>query len=489
MTSQPARTPLGATLIRSSMWMLLNSAFIKLVTFLTQIVLSTILAKEDFGVYAIALSVSALLTNLRGAGMGQWLIQGGKENFSQRAGHAFWTSVAFNAFLGVVIVAIAYPAGSFFENSQVPLVLLISGASFPLLSLGEYFKNVMAIDLRMRDITTIEIASSLVRYGLMLGLAIAGFGPLSFVIPLPFSYVLEAAMGYAFTRDQAWRRSSRARDWGPLILRNRWIMIGTFVITISLQADYFVLGKLAPLSVLGVYYFAYQMTYMSAALVTENVRRVLFPGLVTVPAERRAAAALQASTICTVLGAPLLMVIAAVIGPLEDLIWSGKWADAVLPIQLLSIGLPLQLMTSVTQSSLQSDGRFRLWSGVNLIRAVCVVIGATTAGLLFPDDIDRITAVIATSLAIANGTQVWIAYKVQGIKLGTVLAESVSPLVIAPAALLATLALGDSVTVGSMTQVVFNLLCFFVLWVALSAMLARKELRLAASSLRSALTR
>lgn len=489
MAVQPSRRAHGATVMRSSMWMLANSAVIKAITFLTQIVLSTILAKEDFGVYAIALSVSALLTNLRGAGMSQWLTQGGCEHFAERAGHAFWTSTAFNTLLGVAIVAAAYPAGSFFDNATVPLVLLVTGAAFPLLTFGEYFKTSMAIDLRMREITTIEVVSGVVRYGLMIGLAVAGFGPLSFVIPLPFSYVLEAAMGYAYTRDKAWLRKSRVRQWGPLVVQNRWIMIGTFVITITLQADYFILGKLAPLAVLGVYYFAYQMTYMSAALITENVRRVLFPGLVAIPAERRAAAALRAATICTVLGAPLLMVFAAVIGPLETIVWGGKWSDAVLPIQLLSIGLPLQLMTTVTQASLHSDGRFRLWSGVNLMGAGCVVVGATTAGLVAPGDVARITAIITVALAIANGLQVLIVFRAQGITVTSVLSASAAPLVTAPVALLVTLAVGASMSMGSAAHLAFNMVAFWVLWLALSALLSRRQLRSTIASLQSAFAR
>ncbi len=41
----------------------------------------------------------------------------------------------------------------------------------------------------------------------------------------------------------------------------------------------------------------------------------------------------------------------------------------------------------------------------------CVIVGATTVGLLVPGDIVRITAIMAVSLAIANGLQVWLAYR------------------------------------------------------------------------------
>ena len=486
MTADPV-APLGARVMRSSLWMLMNSAITRLITFLAQIALSVLLTKSDFGIYAAAMSISAFLTNLRGAGMGQWLTQGGRERLEGRAGHAFWTSLAFNIGLGLLIVALAIPAATFFGDERVRLVLFISGASFPLITVGSYFKQVMAIELRMREITTIEIISAVLRYGLIVMLAATGFGPLSFVIPLPISFALEGILGYLYTRDKAWRRRSSPREWLPLILGNRWILVGTFVTTVALQGDYFVLGKLATLTTLGTYYFAYQMTYMSAGLITENARRVLFPGLVAVPADRRPAAALRAATICTVLGAPLLLMLGAAIGPLENFIWHGKWADAVAPIQLFSLGLPLQLMTTVTQSSLQSDGRFRLWSMVNGIRGCCVVVGAMIGGTLYAGNIHMIATIMTVSFAVANATQVWIAYRVQEIRLSAVLRACFASVVIAPLSLCATIGMTRVVDVDPIWELALGLAVFGVLWIALTAVFDGTALRMGAAALHSAL--
>ena len=89
------------------------------------------------------------------------------------------------------------------------------------------------------------------------------------------------------------------------------------------------------------------------------------------------------------------------------------------PDQLFSLGLPLHLMTTVTQSSLQSDGRFRLWTAVNAMRALCVAVAAVVAGTLFPTDVAVITGMITLSLAVANASQVLIAFRVQGVSLRT----------------------------------------------------------------------
>src|SRR5699024_2561729 len=249
-----------------------------------------------------------------------------------------------------------------YEKYAVRTLRIISGLSFPLMTLGSFYKDALAIQIRMREVTWIELSSAVIRNGLMIVFALIGLGPLSFVLPLPISYITEGLLGYVFARDLPWKRRGDVRLWPQLILRNRWILAGTFVSTVTLNADYFLLGKLTPLTVIGVYYFSYQLTYMTAVLITENARRVMFPSLVAVPSAQRVDAALQASRTYLTLCAPFLMVLGVVFSPLQTLIWDGKWSDAVSSVQLLSIGLPIQLLTVVAQSMLQGDGRFKLWA-------------------------------------------------------------------------------------------------------------------------------
>lgn len=486
---QSHQRSLTGRVMRSSYWMLANSGIVKLLTLVTQIVLSTILAKDEFGVYAIAISISALLTNFRGGGMLQWLVQGGKTDFDNRAGPAFWTGIAFNSILAIGIVAVAFPAGEFFNDSRVVGVVIVSGLSFPLLSFGSYYKTEMSMDLRMREVTLIEVASAIVRSVLMVALALLGFGPLSFVLPLPISYLVEGLGGYYCTRDRAWRRSGQLRSWHRLIWRNRWILAGTFIITVGLQADYTILGKMTTLTILGVYYFAYQMTYMSASLVTNNVRRVLVPSLVSLPSSRRPQAALNAAAASMVIGAPLLMVFACVIDPLESLLWSGKWADAVLPIQVLSLGLPLELLTAVTQATLQSEGKFRLWTTVNLIRSLFVVIGALAAGVWANDDIATIAIIMTSAFAAANILQIWLVFWNLGISAWTLVRTTISGTTIAPAALLVVLMGTASIHLPNIWELVVASVAYFALYLLLVAIVDLRALKAAGTSLTSSLRR
>lgn len=469
------------------MWMLANSLIIRAVTMASQVVLSILLSKSDFGIWAIALSVSALVTNFRGGGILQWLIQGGEAKYEERAGIGFWTSLCFNTLLGAALCVIAFPAAGFFGDSHVTPILLISGLAFPLSTFGSFYKNSLAITIRMDAVSRIEVISSLVRNSLIIGFAFWGFGPFSFVLPLPVSYLVDAVLGYYFTRSRPWTRRANVWVCCRAILRNRWIMAGTLVITLTLNLDYTIIGRLASLTIIGIYYFAYQMTFMTAALVTENARRVLAPSLVALPVSRRPGAALSASRTYLLLGSPLMLLLACVIRPLENLVWHGKWADAIVPIQVMSFALPLQLMTAIVQASLQGNGRFRLWTGVNFLRACLVAASALVGGLCFPRNIAAIATIMAIGFVLANGTQVLIVFLTQRIALRRIFRNIGLGLCLAPICALPVLFGQYYVTLSLPLTLIISAAGFLLLYVMCALVLASRDVRAIVMMIKSVL--
>ncbi|GAB3915616.1 hypothetical protein GCM10011575_46960 [Microlunatus endophyticus] len=437
---------------------------------MTQLVLSLILSRSDFGIWAIALSASVLLTNFRGGGMLQWLIQGGTERYVVRAGPAFWTSLVFNVLLGTLIVAIALPVSKFYGEPQVFEIMIISGASFPLITLGAFYKTTLSIKLCMGQVTLIEIASAVVRSGLTICLALTGLGPLSFVLPLPASYIVESIMGHHYERSRPWRLSRQLRSWHRLVFQNRWILSGTLVTTLTINVDYIVLGRLTSLSTLGVYFFAYQLTFVTAVLVTDNARRVMTPAFVAVDPSRRTNAVLRATNAYLLFGSPLLLLLGAVVGGVEPIIWRAKWTDAILPIQILSFSLPSQLLTVIAQASLQSSGRFRGWTAVNAIRASLAAGGALVAGTLFRSDVSAICAVMALAFVVGNLSQIVLTFYNQRIGLFSMIRQTWAGLLAAPACLIVVLLLLHqlspspiiSVLTGGLVFVVLNAICIGV---------------------------
>ena len=69
----PRRT-YGRAAVRGAAWFLLASTAAQSLSLLTQLALGYLLAEEEFGVYALALSFSSLIVILRNGGMHRILV-------------------------------------------------------------------------------------------------------------------------------------------------------------------------------------------------------------------------------------------------------------------------------------------------------------------------------------------------------------------------------------------------------------------------------
>jgi O-antigen/teichoic acid export membrane protein len=465
----------GRTL-RATLWMVVNSAYVRAASFIAQVLLASILSAHDFGVYAAAIALTALVLPFRGGGLYEWLTQGGVNGLDQRGGDTWWGALLTNGIIGLAICVLAWPAAGFFDEPALVGVLLVFGLTFPLITPGSFHRTVLGLHLRGREISIIDMAGASVRYPLMVALALLGLGPLSFVLPLPASYLAEWAVGAWFSRDPTWRRRSTPSLWGVLFWSNRWTLGAMLLFSISANIDFLTVGRLAPLAVLGAYFFAYQMTYMSATLVTDNARKVLFPALVAIPHERRAAAALQTTTVAVVLGAPFLLALGAVADPLEDLVWGGKWDAAVLAMQVFSLGLPIHFLSVLTQSELQSNGQYRAWAAFSGIRGIAAGTGAVAGCLLFPSETGRIAACVAAGIGCAELVQTIVTFHRNGIGAGHMLWANRSPLLIAPAALIGAIVTTYRLDLPALASCAVSLGALAILWVLGTMLIARGQI-------------
>src|ERR1043165_8770142 len=88
--------PLSTRVQWSTLWMMLNTGFATVVGIISQIVMGWLLSQNDFGLYAIAISVSAFTALLSDSGLRNLLIQR-HEEFDLLEGPIFWLSVALTS--------------------------------------------------------------------------------------------------------------------------------------------------------------------------------------------------------------------------------------------------------------------------------------------------------------------------------------------------------------------------------------------------------
>jgi lipopolysaccharide exporter len=383
-SDQPDKDPsLGIKALEGSMWMIGATGAAKGVGLMCQIALAWFLTKKDYGVYAIAISLSVFLSILRDGGL-PLVLEQQRKRFDFLAGPIFWMMLGINSGTGLLIALVAQPAAQLYHIPELAGVITLFAITIPLGVLPSVLSVRAAVNLKFRELGVIQVVSATTRNGLMLLFAWSGFGARSLLLPLLITNVTDTLMLWMLTRFSPWTRAPKLQLWPELFRSGRWVLIGTFAIGLGNNGAYFLLGNFLPSDVVGTYFFAYQIVVQLGVLLSDNVYQVLVASFVRMDLDlpRIRAAVARALRIVVLVGATASLSIAAIYEPLERLLWHGKWSAAAHAVYVLAVVWPAVAGLSVLRALQMATGRFRQWGTINLISAMASVCG-TVMGAYF----------------------------------------------------------------------------------------------------------
>jgi O-antigen/teichoic acid export membrane protein len=373
---------LTQTTARGGLWLLTSSGLGSLMSLAAQVALGWFLSDNDFGVYAIAIALSTLLLFMQDGGVGLWLSRATESEFRQNLGPAFWLSCLGSIAVALMIIGIApLAARTYGDQELVPVMLVIGSAA-----LVGFFRPIgfaaLQVARRFRTLSTIESALAAVRYSLMVLLAVLGLGPLSFVIPLAVVSAAESLITYRVTRLKPWRYKPHVPEIRSVFRETRWAMLGALATVFYMQADYVALGLVATTSTVGIYYFAYQFSLKPTSLVAEGLRKVVLPSFSTAARDRARLdrACRKGLVLLGAAATPLLIALTLTAPEIEQLLWRGRWQAAVLPIQIISLVLPLEMISRFTGMVAMAVNQFSAWTLTSTVRGAGLAVAAFVAG-------------------------------------------------------------------------------------------------------------
>src|SRR5262249_32517820 len=126
----------------------------------------------------------------------------------------------------------------------------------------------------------------------------------------------------------------------------------------------------------GVFAFAFQLISQVDALLG-TIGTVLFPALARLNDDpvRQQHATMRTIRVLMFLACPAALGLAAIINPLEQLIWHGKWHDVVWPVRALALFYAARILITVPNAALQARGLFR----PNALLTLCAGLGMMIA--------------------------------------------------------------------------------------------------------------
>ena len=165
-------------------WMISGTLVTKAATFLAQVVCGKLLSDEDFGLVALAVAASKVLTICQDGGVRDLLVQGKPEDYDRLAGRVFWFAASFNLAVSLLIVAAAYPLSIFwYHRPELIPMFLVLALAVPLGTPAAVLQAKLRVDLRFRAVSWLALLTALLRQASTICFAMIGLGAMSFIIP------------------------------------------------------------------------------------------------------------------------------------------------------------------------------------------------------------------------------------------------------------------------------------------------------------------
>ena len=370
-------------------WMTISTVVTRFATFVAQILMGWWLEPEDFALYGTATAVSGFLMVCRDMGTGYILVQRGRENYESNAGPAFWLGFTYNLVMCLVTMVVAYPlATQVYDARELAPMLIVMAAALPLGAVSNVLYSRLRLDLHFKAFSAVTTASGFLRQISMILLAWWGFGPMSFAWPVLIYNISDCLLLWWVTRDSPWRRPPGLSRWGSWVKDAIWLMITSLANFGMDWGAYLVLGPIlgAKNPVIGYYFFAYQIAAQIGMILAFNSTVVLTPALQRLNEDipRQCAAALRALRSLMLAGSVASFGLAAIMAPLEHLIWHGKYAESVWAIVIFGIFYPWRISLGLTTSLLTARGEYVRLAAISTLESLGLMAAAFIAGHYHP---------------------------------------------------------------------------------------------------------
>jgi PST family polysaccharide transporter len=339
--------------------------------------LSRLLTPEEFGVVAgagIAVWLSYIFSSL---GVGAALIQ----RPSVDAAHvetAAAASLIFGIGTGILAFLLAPAVEAILRVPGLAPILRGMAVVFPIAGLTAVAECMLQRELRFGSIARAELLSYAIGYGVVgVGLGLAGAGAWSLVGAEVVKVIVKAT---SMLRDAPAARRLRMHRGalGDLLHFGSGYTASALTNYAVAQGDNVVIARVLGATALGIYGRAYELMLVPAQSLGNLLDKVLFPALARVQEEpdRLRLAYRRVTALVALLVMPLSAAAIVLAPELVDALFGPAWTAAVVPFQILALGMYFRIGYMIGHSVANATGAARAVAWRSTIFAGLVVVGA-----------------------------------------------------------------------------------------------------------------
>lgn len=364
----------------------LGSILGKVVSLSSTLVLVRLLAPEDFGLMAMATTVTGFVGFFNEIGIGAAIVQQ-RDVREEELGGCLGIAMLASALLCVLVIALSWPAASFFDMPKLQPVLAVLGFGFFFGAMNTVPIALLKRSLRLQALIWLGITATSLQAMVTIGFAALGFKYWAIVGGF---FVGQTVATLWYWRASGWRPQF------PLQLREGRALLGYGInITFTrvlwhlyMNVDKLIIGKLLGAKAVGIYDVSRSLATLPTSQISGLVSGIASPIFARLQDDRERLRQAQLRLIRGVayVAFPLLGGMAVLAPELVRVLLGEAWGEAVIPLQALCISEAVACVMNLQAQLLISTGEVKRLVRFNTICAVvmpvAIALGAWQLGLV-----------------------------------------------------------------------------------------------------------
>lgn len=352
----------------------------QLFTWAVTLVVIRLLTPSDYGLLSMATIFVQFLQLTAEIGLGPAIVQA-KQIEERQLKQIFGLILLINIGLCLLLFLLAPLIASFFSESRLTAVVQVMGLQFLALAITVIPKSLLERSMDFKRSAILDVGATLLGGVVTLLMALGGFGVWALVWGSLVGAIYKAIainLVAPFFQLPSFRFDGTAR----LLLFGGNVTAARLLWFFYSQADVFIVGKLLGKDLLGIYSVSMHLAGLPVQRISGIINQVAMPAFAKLQHDPLLAGAhfLKAARLMLFAVFPVLWGMSAVAPELVGLVMGENWSSAVLPLQLLTLLMPLRMLSNMLPSLTQGLGRPDIALGnlvsASIIMPVAFFIGA-----------------------------------------------------------------------------------------------------------------
>ena len=405
MADQPASSrSVQRRILEGTGWLAGWRMISRLIGFGSLLLMTQLLIPADFGLVALASSISASIDVMSQLGVRDALVRL-RDDVEDFYDTAFTFQLVRGVVTGVLLAAVSAKAGRVMGDDRLqPILLVLAG-----LSVVSAFENIGTVrlirELDFRTQVTLLAGPRLLGFAATVSAAFLFRSYWALVAGIAVSKVTSVAVTYLTSPH---RPRLSLRGWRYLTHFSFWSWAGSIAGVVWSRSDPFVLGPSLGTALLGIFVVSLEIAILPVTELIEPVMGAMFPGFAMAHRNGKLApeAALKVAGVLALGAVPFSVGISASSGCLIAGLLGQQWMVGLPVVATLAWLCMFSPFSYVCGCALSAQGHVRRGFYCNSIAAACKVV-FLLATLSFTHNLEYVAAAIVAVVGVEASLFIW----------------------------------------------------------------------------------